>query len=272
MSNSTKESLLKWAETELSRSGIESAKRETELLLSRCSDIGLFQHLIKRRASRYPLQYIVQETEFMGLPLKLKEGVFIPRPETELLVEKILEIMANTGDRTVDILEIGTGSGNIPISLTKNVTNCRIIASDISDTALAIASQNAEMNAVSEKIKFIKSDLFGNIPGIYLNYFDIIISNPPYVKRGEIKQLQPEISYEDTSALDGGCDGLDFYHNILGKGRRYLKTGGIFAFEIGYDQREAVAKIIGKYPELGKAKSFKDYNGHDRIVIVEKHG
>ena len=198
------------------------------------------------------------------------EGVFIPRPETEILIEKTAEIASGLGSRHLNILEIGTGSGNIAISLTKNVTNCRIIASDISDAALRTAFQNAKMNAVGNSIKFIKSDLFSNINSTYFTYFDIIISNPPYVRRGEIKGLQPEIAYEDIRALDGGDDGLDFYHRILDEGRRYLKAGGIFAFEIGCDQSGAITKIAEKYPELGRAETFKDYNGHDRIAIIDK--
>jgi len=262
--------LLTWAESELTRSGIECARHETKLLLSHCPDARSFRRCVKRRTTRYPLQYILKEAEFMGLPLKFEKGVFIPRPETELLVEKVLEITANMGNRPIKILEIGTGSGNVAISLTKNVTNCKIIASDISGAALRAAAQNAGMNSVGEKIKFVKSDLFNAITDTYFNYFDIIISNPPYIKRGEIKSLQPEISYEDVRALDGGEDGLDFYRRIFREGRRYLKAGGIFAFEIGYDQREAITEIIAEYSELGEVESFKDYNGHDRIIMVKK--
>ncbi len=260
--------LLKWGEYVLRAAGIDTAGLDAGILLDHCPDTGVFRSSINHRASRYPLQYILKEAEFMGLPLNLREGVFIPRPETEILIEKALEIIADMDRCPVNMLEIGTGSGNIAISLTKNVTNCRIIASDISDAALETASQNAEMNVVDRQIEFIKSDLFDNISSAYLGYFDIIISNPPYVKRDEIKHLEPEIAHEDVRALDGGIDGLDFYRAILDDGRRYLRSGGVVVFEIGCDQAEAIAEIIKKYPELGNIKIFKDYNGLDRIVVI----
>lgn len=264
--------LLEWGVAELAAAGIATARSETALLLERCPDAELFRCRVKRRASRYPLQYILRDTEFMGLPFKLREGVFIPRPETEILVEKTAKIADDMGRGSIDVLEIGTGSGNIAISLTKNVTNCRILASDISDEALETASENAEMNAVGRRIRFIKSDLFHNISAATSGYFDIIISNPPYVRRSEIKQLQPEISYEDARALDGGIDGLDFYRKILDEGRQHLKAGGIFAFEIGHDQAASITEIAKRHPELGGIEIFKDYNGLDRIAIIVKHG
>ena len=204
----------------------------------------------------------------MGLPLKMEEGVFIPRPETEIVVEKVFTLTRDMASKDINVLDIGTGSGNIAISLTKNITNCKIIASDISDLAIKTAKDNAAANLVSERIAFIKSDLFRDIPRTYYHYFDIIIANPPYVRRAEIRGLQPEISHEDIRALDGGWDGLDFYRRILDEGRRYLKTGGIFAFETGYDQGDAVAEIARQYPGVGGTKIFKDYNGHDRVAIV----
>ncbi len=257
-----------WAEERLERAGIDTAKREAALLLSFCPDSISFKRCVRRRAARYPLQYVLRGTEFMGLPLELRKGVFIPRPETELLVERILRKIEGINGQAIDILEIGTGSGNIAISLTKNVTNCKIIASDISDTALRTASRNALLNSVNEKIRFIKSDLFKNIPDTYLKYFDIVISNPPYIKRRGIKPLPPEISHEDVRALDGGADGLNFYRRIFRSGRRYLKPGGIFAFEIGYNQGPALRRMIKKYPDIGGIEIFKDYSGHDRIAIT----
>lgn len=262
--------LIKWGEKELSKFGVECALHDANALMRYSQDTDSFRNCIEKRASRYPLQYILKETEFMGLNLRMTEGVFIPRQETEILIEKTLELAKGMESSTINILEIGTGSGNIAISLTRNITNCRIIASDISDVALETAFENAEMNTVSRQIEFIKSDLFDSIPDVYLGRFDIIVSNPPYVKRGEIKQLQPEIAYEDVRTLDGGIDGLDFYRSILAGGRRYLKAGGMFAFEIGDDQAAAVSEIVERYSELGSVKIFKDYSGHDRIAIVKK--
>ena len=292
--------LIKWAEAELVHSDIESFDIDTELLFmdsfgAHREDIYImksfkptihcierFRHRVKLRASRYPLQYILKGAEFMGLHFKLKEGVFIPRPETELLVERVLEYIKSTAkirgecqqlDKTisegVNILEIGTGCGNLAISLTKNVTDCKIIASDISDKTLRVAVGNARLHNVSERIEFIKSNFFDNISFIYYNYFDIILSNPPYVRRKEIGSLQPEISYEDIMALDGGEDGLYFYRRILNEGAKYLKGGGIFAFEIGYDQRNEIARLIRNDSTFFDTTFFRDYSGHDRVMITK---
>ncbi len=247
---------------------MDCALYDANTLMHYSGDADSFRGYIEKRASRYPLQYILKETDFMGVTLKMEDGVFIPRQETEILVEKVLGLMRNMVSKAINILELGTGSGNIAISLTKNITNCTILASDISDLAIKTAEDNAAANLVSERIEFIKSDLFRDIPRNYYNYFDIIISNPPYVRHAEIADLQPEISHEDICALDGGWDGLDFYRRILDEGRRYLKAGGTFLFEIGYDQGAAVLEVARQYPELGEAKIFKDYNGHDRVVIL----
>jgi release factor glutamine methyltransferase len=273
--------LAKWGEKKLKDAGVECAEYDTRELLSFSESAEAFRDYIRKRASRYPLQYLIGETEFMGISLKLAQGVFIPRHETELLAEKALEYITGLAGRRVNpvrkecsngvnILEVGTGSGNLAISLTKNVTNCKIIASDVSDLAIETAKKNARANGVSERIDFIKSDLFNGIPRRYIDYFDVIISNPPYIKQAEIRCLQPEIAYEDITALDGGDDGLGFYRKILGDGRIYLKAGGIFAFEIGHDQGAAVSEIGKEHSELGGVKIFKDYNGHDRVVIIEK--
>lgn len=278
--------IIKWAEAQLELSDIPSARKDAEALFMesfdmRREDIYLlrdirlpaprldrFRDHIKLRASRYPLQYILNGAEFMGLPFTLEEGVFIPRPETELLVEKTLEHISSRAGKSTDVLDIGTGCGNIAISLTKNATGCRIIASDISEEALKAAAENARLRGAEKHIEFIQSDLFGNIADIYYNYFDIIISNPPYVRRREVAFLQPEISYEDAAAFDGGDDGLYFYRRILSEGIRYLKKDGVFAFEIGYDQAGDIARLFEAMDRFSEINFFKDYSGHDRAVIA----
>lgn len=262
--------LIKWGEKRLLRAGVECALHDAGALMRYSQDADSFMGRIEKRASRYPLQYILEETEFMGINLRMAEGVFIPRQETEILVEKTLELAKGMKRGVINILEIGAGSGNIAISLTRNMADCKILASDISGRAVKTAKYNAAANFAGDRIEFIKSDLFKHIPRVYNNRFDIIISNPPYIRREDIAALQPEISYEDTAALDGGGDGMDFYRRILDEGRSYLRAGGIFAFEIGYDQAMAVGGIAQKYPELGSVKIFKDYNGRDRVVIMEK--
>lgn len=279
-------SLMKWAETELGNSDVECARKEAEILFMdsfnvrhediylmedfkpSASDLNLFKNYVGKRRLRYPLQYLLKNTEFMSLSFKLEEGVFIPRRETELLVEKVLEEIKQSDRKRINIFDIGTGCGNIAISLTKNVTDCKIIASDISDKALRVAAENARFHGVDKKIEFIESDLFDNIAGYYHNYFDIIISNPPYIHKRDIEHLQPEISYEDVKALDGGKDGLYFFQRILSEGTRYLKKGGIFAFEIGRDQAEGLEDLIEANDAFFSQALFKDYSGYNRVIIA----
>ena len=297
--------LIRWAKEELERSDVPCAGKDAENLFMHsfnmrreniyarkdfgldADKIALFKRYVKLRASRFPLQYIIKKAEFMGLAFALERGVFIPRPETELLVERVLEKIRpmnkkrinptlSTYEETlrsrkggVNILEMGTGCGNIAISLTKNATNCKIIASDVSDKALEIAAKNARAHGVKNRIKFIKSNYFDNISAIYYNYFDIIISNPPYVRRSEIEHLQPEIAYEDTAALDGRKDGLYSYRRILSDGTKFLKKGGIFAFEIGYDQAADLKHLIKKSGRFSETLFYKDYSGLKRILITK---
>lgn len=214
-----------------------------------------------------PIQYVMGRTEFCGLEFLVDERVLIPRPETELLVETVTEIIGlkeNSGE-TLNILDLGTGSGNIAISLTKSLTNCRMTASDISPDALDVAGRNSIVNGVCDRINFLNSDLFSDIQG----QFDIIVSNPPYIARYEFPALQREVLREPTLALDGGDDGLDFYRRIIAAAPHHLKRGGSIVMEIGYGQCPAVADIIGNSGYFKIAGVKKDRNMIDRAVISE---
>ncbi|MBL7071199.1 MAG: peptide chain release factor N(5)-glutamine methyltransferase [Candidatus Omnitrophica bacterium] len=278
--------LIKWGESELKKSDIKSATYDAETLFmdsfkaSRedlflgndvklpVKRLDLFRHYIALRASRYPLQYILNKVEFLGHDFILEEGVFIPRPETEILVERSTEHIISKGKKKVNILEIGTGCGNIAISLTKSIPGCRIIASDISSKALKTAAKNAKMHGAIKRIRFVKSDLFDNISSIFYDYFDIIISNPPYVRKRDLVTLQPELSHEDRRALDGGAGGIRFYKQILKEGVKYLKREGSFAFEIGYDQADEVEGIIRKDGRFLGPEFYHDHCGHKRVTII----
>jgi len=280
--------LIKWAERELERSNVKCARHDAERLFMDAFQrkredvvfeeefrppirhLNLFRHHISLRASRYPLQYILNKIEFYGLSFALEEGIFIPRPETEVLVEKVAEHLRSRNRKRVNILEIGTGCGNIAISLTKNLTGCKMIASDISDKALKTAEKNARANGVKKNIKFIKSDAFSNISSIFYNYFDVIISNPPYIRRNDLMALESELSHEDIRALDGGKSGLRFYRKILRDGLKFLKKGGIFGFEVGYDQADEVASLMRKDSRLSQPTFHKDHSGYKRVVMVER--
>ena len=214
-----------------------------------------FEALLARREKREPLQYILGETEFMGLAFHVEPGVLIPRYDTEVLCEEALRRIA-PGAR---VLDIGTGSGAIAVTMAKLGQNCSVTAVDVSDTALEIAQGNAQRNGVS--VRFVKSDCFAALKG---ETFDMIISNPPYIDEGEMKELMPEVLQEPELALFGGADGLDFYRRISREARAYLAPGGHLLFEIGWKQKEAVEALL--HESIGEPFSLKDYGGNWRVV------
>jgi len=179
-------------------------------------------------------------TTFLGLRLKTTKETLIPRPETALLVRRAMLACEYIG-KAVDILDIGTGSGNIAILLTKRFITCKIVALDASDEALSVARENAESHGVSGRIEFVKSDLYS---GIGDRKFDIIVSNPPYIPTWEIKTLSRAVKSEPRAALDGGEDGLAYYNKIISLAPGFLKDGGYIMFETGYNQSLKVKDIL----------------------------
>ena len=224
---------------------------------------NVFLKLIEERLNNRPIAYIVGNREFMGLDFYVQEGVLIPRPDTEILVEEIIKIGKNK--ENIEILDIGTGSGAITVSLAKYLDNANITSVDISDIALQIGKKNAISNDVSNKIEFIKSDLFTSIDKN--KRFDIIVSNPPYIRRDVMDTLDKQVKdYEPYTALEGGDDGLDFYRKITEQAKVYLKVNGILAYEVGHDQSEDVSKLMDMngYTNI---YTMKDLQGIDRVVI-----
>ena len=224
---------------------------------------------LKRRLSREPIQYILGNTEFMGLGFIVNKDVFIPRPETEILVETVLKLTPNTEHRTPNfhILDLGTGSGCIAVSLAKFLPAVKVTAFDISDKALKIARKNARLNNV--KIEFMKQDFTDNRQPI-TEKFDIIVSNPPYIPGPDIDGLQPEVRYEPRIALDGGRDGLEFYRKIIKYAPRYLKKHGYLVMEMGFRQRDYIEDIIRLLGGLKIKEVVKDYSGIDRVIVAFK--
>lgn len=224
-----------------------------------------FLGYISDRINGRPVAYIVGNREFMGLDFFVKEGVLIPRPDTETLVEEIIELCKNKNEE-INIVDIGTGSGAITVSLAKYIENSRIISLDISDIPLEVGKINAVNNGVDDKIEFIKSDVFSGIKNRG-EKFDIIVSNPPYIPKKDIETLHTQVKdYEPYNALEGGEDGLDFYRQITEESIQYLKQNGILAYEVGHDQAEDVSKIM-KYHGYDRIYTKKDIQGIDRVVI-----
>jgi release factor glutamine methyltransferase len=224
--------------------------------------------LVEKRLAGYPMQYVLKNTCFFDCDLYVDESVFIPRPETELLVQCFIDAYKDHAGELF-VLDLCTGSGNIAIALTKHLSQCKILASDISREALLIAQKNAEMNGSSSGITFMRSDLFGSLKK-GKHKFDAIVSNPPYIKTAQIDALQTEIAFEPRIALDGGGDGLAFYKKILAQAPEYLKENGRLFIEIGYDQKDDLAELLNAAGCFKNIKALKDYSGYYRVITAAR--
>ena len=220
--------------------------------------------LIKKLKSGIPLQHITHLQEFMKMNFYVDEDVLIPRPDTEVLVEEVIKIAEKINAKK--ILDLCTGSGAIAVSLAKYIKNSEITAVDISDKALRIAKKNAIDNEVENQITFIESDLFEKVRK---EKFDIIVSNPPYIKKDIIKTLNIEVQKEPIIALDGGYDGLDFYRKIINNGYEYLKFNGYICLEIGYDQKIDVIELIENEEKYIDTYCKRDLYGNDRVIVTK---
>lgn len=215
------------------------------------------EEMLLRRANREPLQHIFGFVPFYNVELKCDSRALIPRDETACIAEDTINFIKDKNYKTV--LDIGTGSGAIAITVAKN-TDARVTAIDISEKAISLAEENAKINGT--EIEFIKSDLFEKMQG---RSFDVIISNPPYIPSADIEKLERELAFEPQNALDGGADGLDFYRDIIAEAGEHLNKNGLLIFEIGFDQAAAVSAIMAKNGFIN-AQVKKDYSNLDREV------
>ena len=227
--------------------------------------ITLYMEKVSKREEHIPLEYILGYTEFMGLTFLVREGVLIPRQDTELLVERVLNYLKQKiQGKKVKVLDMCTGSGCIAISIKKLAENVDVTAVDLSPKALKVAIDNAKQ--LDAKVTFIESDLFENVSGKY----DIIVSNPPYISKSDIETLMEEVkNHEPMMALDGDEDGLIFYKKISEKLNEYLSDDGMIFYEIGYDQGKTVPDILKQY-NFKDINVYKDLSGNDRVVIARK--
>ena len=260
----------------LAAAGIEEAELDARLLLEEIcgtdrntllvhgdrnvteEELAQYKEMLEKRSAHIPLQQIIGRQSFMGLDFYVDENVLIPRQDTELLVEEALQEL-HDGMR---ILDMCTGSGCILLSLLKYSNDCEGIGADISEEALKVAERNRVQLGL-ENAAVIRSDLFEAVEG----KFDLLVSNPPYICSDVIDTLMPEVrEHEPRQALDGSADGLHFYRRILADCRAYLKPGGMLLFEIGYDQGEAVKRLMEENGFL-EVEVKKDYGGLDRVVL-----
>lgn len=280
--------LINWTSEYLQEKGVENAKLNAERMLAHvlsldrlhlylnydrpltAQELQRFKRLLQRRLRREPLQYILGETEFMSLPFKVNPDVLIPRPETEILVEKVLEFCQSqfSNKLEIHILDIGTGSGCIAISLARYLSNAQITALDISPEALKIARENALLNQVDNRLDFVLFDFLNTeIPRNWFNKFHVIVSNPPYIARHEFDSLPKEVKdFEPPIALLDGGDGLTFHRKISETAPRLLKAEGIVAVELAMGQAEKVKPLFAE-KGFKKITIFTDLTGIERVLI-----
>jgi release factor glutamine methyltransferase len=272
----------------LAKKNVESPRLQVELLLAHLlkmprmklylnfdrvlspMEIDSLRELVKRRGQREPLQHITGSTSFCGYEIAVNRHALIPRPETELLAEAGWNFLATRHSSLVTALDFGAGSGCIAIALAAKCPDARIVATDISADALALAKQNAAKNNFAERIQFLQSGGFATLKAE--TQFDLIISNPPYIPSAEIEALQPEVrDFDPRGALDGGADGLDFYRRISAEAKPFLKPDGKIMLEFGDGQADAIKVIFENEKWIVEAVKA-DYSHRARILVASLNG
>ena len=279
--------LIRWADERFKKEGMATPRLDAEVLLAETlatDRVGLYTHFdqplqpdeltrfkefIRRRLRREPVAYILGRKEFWSLPLRVTPEVLIPRPETETLVAEALKILAPAEGKDFRILEIGTGSGAISVALARELPAATVVATDLSPKALAVAEENARRIGVRERIRLLHGDLFH--PVEKGDGFDLIVTNPPYIPRGQLASLMPEVrDYEPKAALDGGKDGLDFFRRVVPAVDEYLRPGAWFLAEMGAGQDPQILKIAEKNPGLDSFAFARDLGGIYRVFKARK--
>jgi len=286
----TLNSVLKEAVDTLSLNHIEQARLEAKLLLAhvlklRKEDIIIrsdqelkhpqgekFQQLVERRCRKEPLAYIIGHREFWSLEFKVNPKVLIPRPETEGIIERLLNLAGDeAGKKNIRVLDVGTGSGVLAIVSAVEIPKAQVTAVDISDDALEVARHNSFKHQVADRIEFLKMDLTHdwNLPQD--SCYDFILSNPPYIPSRELERLMPDVrDFEPRAALDGGPDGLECYRCIVTKAFPYLKPGGHLIFEVGDDQAGPVKQSLQLHGGMDPIEIIQDLSGRDRVVSARR--
>jgi release factor glutamine methyltransferase len=285
----TIQKLLNWVSDYLNNKNVDSPRLSAELLLSyvlRLKRIELYtkfdkivnaeqldelHRLVSRAGQNEPIAYLTGRTEFYSLEFAVTSHCLIPRPETELLVDRAIEFLRSRGDNQL-VCDLCTGCGCIAVALAKNVAGVRLVAADISDAALQVAMQNARKHEVADRIQFLHGDLFEPvIPQLGKSQFDLVVCNPPYVTSGEYQALEPNVKdYEPKQALLGGADGLDVYRKISAQVGSFLKPDAAIILEIGCAQGQKVADLLEETGLFACISVQKDLHDNDRIVTAQR--
>jgi release factor glutamine methyltransferase len=281
--------LIQWTTTYFTSHDIDSPRMTAEILLADAlnikridlylqydrplipSELEAFKALIKRRVQREPVAYIMGHKEFWSMDLKVTPDVLIPRPETECLVEAALEHLSNKEDADVKkVIDLGTGSGAIVLALASQCPGHLFFASDLSIKALTVASENAEHHGLKDRVHFFSGDWFYPLKN-NAAFFDLIVSNPPYVRSGDMDKLQPEVcDHEPRIALESEADGLGAIRHIIHNAYIYLNSGGYLLLEIDHYQKDDIWQLIDKTGQYEAVSFLKDYSGYWRVVKIKK--
>jgi release factor glutamine methyltransferase len=276
-------SFLNWSQSQLAEAGVLSPRLDSEIILAHTlnlsrtdlwtqservlseSEIKIVKKNMERRLNREPVSLIVGHQEFWSLDFFVDENVLTPRPETEQVIETALNCLSSPNAK---ILDLGTGSGALAVTMAKEIPDCKVSAIDIDPNALSIAKENAARHGVADQIEFICADLRKSD---WSGCFSMILSNPPYIKSEDIQTIMPEVrNYEPEKALDGGITGLDFYRDIIPMAIDRLEEKGFLILEIGHDQADEVTALLDNYSCYQNVEVIQDYSGYDRVVKAQK--
>ena len=279
--------MILWSADYLTEKGVENGRLDAEWLLADALEVDrlqlylqydrslsreereAFKPLLRRRAGREPLQYILGRTAFRELELVTDGRVLVPRPETEVLVEEVLGWAADRPEGLEIVLDVGTGSGAIALSLAVERPCGRVVATDVSPDALEVAAENARRHGAAEKVEFRQGGLFEALRAE--ERFDVVVSNPPYVEEGQRPDLEPEVSeWEPAEALFAGADGLDVIRPLVARAAERVLPGGLLALEIGTGQASRVVELIEETGAFGPARVRRDLSGRPRVVMAER--
>jgi len=284
--------LLEWTNQFFAKKDVDAPRLSAELLLSHTlnlsriklyteydrplapAELGKYRDLVKRAGEQEPIAYLTGTAHFFNLEFDVGPGVLIPRPDTETLVENVLQAARNEpGLATPRVLDLCTGSGCVAAAVAKHLKNATVTAIDVSPRAVELATKNLERLGLADRVTVLHGDLFAPLAGSAAEAapFDVIVSNPPYIPTGQIAALDRNVrDYEPREALDGGPDGLALHRRILAEGSDRLVPGGRVYLEIGHDQGDAARALAGGYETFERVQILKDYGGRDRVLAARK--